>query len=248
MGAGGALVLAACMTLGLTMRNHRNAAASGKPSPHYRFVTASRPTADPATPLRPPDGNGPILAAASRKWQRFKGFFTGSPAVPNAPASTVSTARDLFSGTLGMFGPEWEVTGPTAGVALSGDGAGSTSRKTDSARTMHSGTNPPNVSLQGHEEAQELWTRGVDPADVEIHRDARGQPIVLGRGVFAVVYLGRWQATLVAVKVMLSADSDAAQQQVRAEADVLRSLRHPSIVLLMAICIAPNQQVFRGPI
>jgi hypothetical protein len=90
---------------------------------------------------------------------------------------------------------------------------------------------------------EELWTRGVDPADVEIMRDTRGRPVVLGRGAYAVVYLGRWQATLVAVKVMLAGDSDAAQLEVKAEADILRGLRHPNVVLLMAICISPGQQV-----
>jgi hypothetical protein len=109
---------------------------------------------------------------------------------------------------------------------------------------MHSRPNPPITSVKAHEDAQELWTPGVDPGDVEIQRDDRGQPIVLGRGAFAVVYLGLWQATLVAVKVMLSADSEAAQREVRAEADILQSLRHPNIVLLVAICIAFNQQVF----
>jgi hypothetical protein len=48
---------------------------------------------------------------------------------------------------------------------------------------------------------------------------------------------------MVAVKVMLSSESEAAQHKVRAEADILRGLRHPNVVLLMAICIAPTQQV-----
>ncbi len=87
----------------------------------------------------------------------------------------------------------------------------------------------------------------MDPADVAIEKDAQGRPIKLGRGALSVVYLGRWQATLVAVKVMLTTDSEAAQQEVRGEAEILQSLRHPNIVLLMAICIAPNQQVSNPP-
>jgi hypothetical protein len=128
------------------------------------------------------------------------------------------------------------------------------SEKTDSARTFHSqftrsraGTKvgeAQGVSKVGEEpHHEELWTRGVNPADVHILRDTRGQPVVLGRGAYAIVYLGRWQATLVAVKVMLANDSDAAQREVQAEADILRALRHPNVVLLMAICISPGQQV-----
>jgi hypothetical protein len=90
---------------------------------------------------------------------------------------------------------------------------------------------------------EELWTRGVDPADVDILKDPRGRPVVLGRGACAVVYLGRWQATLVAVKMMLASDSDVAQKEVKAEADILRGLRHPNVALLMAICISAGQQV-----
>jgi hypothetical protein len=128
------------------------------------------------------------------------------------------------------------------------------SDKTDSARTFHSLLTQSRAGAQvgwaqgvnkvgegPHHE--ELWTRGVNPADVDILRDTRGQPFVLGRGAYAIVYLGRWQATLVAVKVMLANDSDAAQREVQAEADILRALRHPNVVLLMAICISPGQQV-----
>jgi hypothetical protein len=108
----------------------------------------------------------------------------------------------------------------------------------------------PKKDGKGRDEPQHeaLWTRGVDPADVEILRDPRDQPLVLGRGAYAVVYLGRWQATLVAVKVMLASDSDAAQREVQAEADILRGLRHPNVVLLMAVCVSPGQQVRQGPI
>ncbi len=247
VGAGAALVLAACITVGFTMRNRRKAGSSGKPGPDYPFVTAHPPAADPAGPPSSPRRETRDPIRTSRTWGRLKGFFTASPMPSDPPPSSVSTARDLLSASRGLFGPEWGGNITTGDGGASGGGAVSASRhsgKTDSAHTMHSRANPPITSLKAQEDAQELWTRGVDPGDVEIHRDNRGQPMVLGRGAFAVVYLGRWQATLVAVKVMLSADSEAAQREVRAEADILQSLRHPNIVLLMAICIAPNQQVF----
>jgi hypothetical protein len=130
-----------------------------------------------------------------------------------------------------------------------GETVKSRERHSDSGHTAHQRDTRGETVKSGEEsgEADDLWRRGVDPADVEIHRDARGQAVVLGGGACAVVYLGRRQATLVAVKVMLSGNSEAAQQEVRAEAEILQSLRHPNIVLLMAICIAPSQQVHLCP-
>jgi hypothetical protein len=92
---------------------------------------------------------------------------------------------------------------------------------------------------------EDLWTCGVNPADVEIMRDRCGQAVVLGRGAYATVYLGRWQATYVAAKIMLAGESDAAEAEVKTEADILRRLRHPNIVLLMAVCVAPGQKVLQ---
>ncbi len=105
------------------------------------------------------------------------------------------------------------------------------SGKIDSARSLYSlstGLRPSrtsqertawepeedNTEREGRQH-EELWTRGVDPSDVEVMRDTSDQPVVLGRGAYAVVYLGRWQATLVAVKVMLASDSDAAQREAK---------------------------------
>jgi serine/threonine protein kinase len=95
--------------------------------------------------------------------------------------------------------------------------------------------------------ASDLWTRGIPPADVDIQMDRSGQPAVLGRGAYAVVYLGRWRATQVAVKVLLVSDA-AAHRQVRAEADILITLRHPNVVMLMAVCISPRQPVKHQPL
>jgi hypothetical protein len=92
------------------------------------------------------------------------------------------------------------------------------------------------------EQPSELWTRGVSPADVKIESDTSGEPAVLGQGAYAVVYLGRWGATQVAVKVMRASDAGA-EREVRAEADILIALRHPNVVLLMAVCISPGQPV-----
>jgi hypothetical protein len=108
---------------------------------------------------------------------------------------------------------------------------------------------PENGKQVRHEhEHGDLWTRGVDPADVDILKGTLGQPVVLGQGAYGIVYLGRWQATLVAVKVMLTSDSDAALGEVQGEADILRGLRHPNVVLLMAVCISPGHQVHCGPL
>ncbi len=83
----------------------------------------------------------------------------------------------------------------------------------------------------------------MDGAELDILKDSRGQPIVLGQGAYAKVYLGRWGATLVAVKMMLGRGSDNFQQKVQTEADTLRKLIHPNVVLLMAVCVSPAQKV-----
>jgi hypothetical protein len=87
------------------------------------------------------------------------------------------------------------------------------------------------------------WPRGVDGAELEILKDNRGQPLVLGEGAYAEVYLGRWGATLVAVKMMRGGGSGSFQQKVQTEADTLRKLIHPNVVLLMAVCVSPAQKV-----
>jgi hypothetical protein len=115
-------------------------------------------------------------------------------------------------------------------------------------RKPRSGRKPALDAAKGNKlvediQGQEMWTGGVDPAEVDILKDARGQPIVLGRGQHAVVYLGRWQATQVAVKVMLASDTADAQEEMQAQADILRRLTHPNIVLLMAVCISPGEKV-----
>jgi hypothetical protein len=165
-------------------------------------------------------------------------------------ASTVSTALDLLRDSQGLYSsgsgrdadrqlvPDTLTPSSDEGASTSCD-----SGQADSADTVHSiirTAEQAGRSSNPHENVDELWTHGVDPADVEIHMDAHGQPVVLGKGACAVVYLGRWHASLVAVKVMLS---EIAQDELRAEADILRGLRHPNVVLLMAVCIAPNQQV-----
>jgi hypothetical protein len=86
-----------------------------------------------------------------------------------------------------------------------------------------------------------LWPCEVDGAELDIVKDSRGQPLVLGEGASAKVYLGRWGATLVAVKMMLGKDPGGFQPKVQTEADTLRKLIHPNVVLLMAVHVSPAQ-------
>jgi hypothetical protein len=90
---------------------------------------------------------------------------------------------------------------------------------------------------------EELWTQGVDPANVAICKDSAGQAKVLGWGRFAISYWGTWRDTQVAVKVMLASNSVKAQRKVRAHTDSLGRLRHPNIVSLMGVCISPGEEV-----
>ncbi len=256
VGIGSLLILVACVILWLRIRKRRNGSLelldSGEPNPPDTLAAGSRCDSEPATLATVSDAQAHTsgLVLGRGQPESLQHTFCESAALPKPSASAISTALDLLSDSVGLFGPEVDVDGPGVSDGLSSfsDRGASTLRHcaTDSAHTMHLRKHPAacrNSSTQAHKEGDVLWKRGVDPADVEIHRDARGQPVVLGRGAYAVVYLGRWHATLVAVKVMLSAESEAAQQDMRAEADILRGLRHPHVVLLMAVCIAPNQQV-----
>ena len=55
---------------------------------------------------------------------------------------------------------------------------------------------------------------------------------VLGRGGFGVVYQGTWRMTDVAVKKLLLGHlTDDARKEFEAEAQIMRKLRHPNIVL-----------------
>jgi hypothetical protein len=171
----------------------------------------------------PPIGFDPANAAS---WGH-----EGVPLTPEHNGGKTDSARTLHSTFTGSAANKNAAQSPAQALPgagpTDGDGVPQGKEKKDGDEPHH----------------EELWTRGVNPADVEILRDTRGQPVLLGRGAYAVVYLGRWQATLVAVKVMIASDSDAAQREVQAEADILRGLRHPNVVLLMAVCISPGQQV-----
>ena len=55
---------------------------------------------------------------------------------------------------------------------------------------------------------------------------------VLGRGGFGEVYQGTWRMTDVAVKVLLLGQlTNDARKEFEAEAQIMRKLRHPNIVL-----------------
>ena len=54
----------------------------------------------------------------------------------------------------------------------------------------------------------------------------------IGRGGFGVVYQGTWRMTDVAIKVLLLEQlTDVARKEFEAEAQIMRKLRHPNIVL-----------------
>jgi serine/threonine-protein kinase CTR1 len=56
------------------------------------------------------------------------------------------------------------------------------------------------------------------------------------------VYVARWNHTRVAVKVLLEQD-EAQQRQFCEEANLLRSLRHPNIVLFLGACLQKGKKV-----
>jgi len=56
------------------------------------------------------------------------------------------------------------------------------------------------------------------------------------------VYMARWRHTRVAVKVLLENEAEQ-QRQFCEEASLLRSLRHPNIVLFLGACLQPGKKV-----
>jgi hypothetical protein len=71
----------------------------------------------------------------------------------------------------------------------------------------------------------------VDPGDVLV-----GERIAMGG--FAEVFLGKYQGTLVAVKLLLHVDGGAASRFCR-EVQLLASLRHPNLILFMGYAMKP---------
>lgn len=74
----------------------------------------------------------------------------------------------------------------------------------------------------------------------------------LGEGSFGKVFLATWNETLVAVKVLLSADDAASKSngssislppsvvdELHKEAGLMASLRHPNVVLFLGVCSSP---------
>eukprot|EP01088_Endostelium_zonatum_P020284 TRINITY_DN7400_c0_g1_i2.p1 TRINITY_DN7400_c0_g1~~TRINITY_DN7400_c0_g1_i2.p1 ORF type:complete len:741 (-),score=79.09 TRINITY_DN7400_c0_g1_i2:91-2313(-) len=76
----------------------------------------------------------------------------------------------------------------------------------------------------------------------ESHENTEIIPNFLGKGAFGVVMKGRYRGTQVAIKSFLS-DSRNKQDEIdlwRKEMDILSSLRHPNIVLLIGGCLTPS--------
>jgi hypothetical protein len=192
VGLGSIAILVVCGTIGLTIRKLRKSprasAGFAKSSRLFSLMTASGPGTGPAEPemapakvLTPyasqalhtgPESGGGGLAS-------LKDTLAGLPTLRTSHASAISTARDLLSDTYGVFGSEQDVEGPSVPQSFpsSREGGASTSRhsgKTDSAHTMHrehqSRADIAASVKAVRDESDELWTRGVDPADVEIRK------------------------------------------------------------------------------
>ncbi|EFN51230.1 hypothetical protein CHLNCDRAFT_10735, partial [Chlorella variabilis] len=72
----------------------------------------------------------------------------------------------------------------------------------------------------------------IDPRDVLV-----GERIAIGG--FAEVFIGRYQGTLVAIKLLTAVD-ELGQERFRREVQMLESVRHPNIVLFMGWCSQPH--------
>jgi hypothetical protein len=252
VGIGSVVIVVTCVIIGFVIWKRQKSAPGclgfGKPAQSHCLITTSQPAAGPAT--RDTPFGMPTLCHGLASGKTLGEHGPGISGLQTSAALATSTALDLLSEPHGPFVHQPVPTEPgvldASAPSVTEQPQSSHSRKPETLHTMPSediSREDAETSSGMHDEVDGLWTRGVDPGDVEIQRDAHGQAIVIGRGAYAVVYLGRWQATLVAVKVMLSGDSEPAQRELRAEADILRGLRHPNVVLLMAICIHPNQQV-----
>jgi len=86
-------------------------------------------------------------------------------------------------------------------------------------------------SAESSSRALESWE--MDFNEIEVGK-------LLGRGGFGEVFKGIWRGTEVAVKKLLNQRmTDEALQEFRSEVQMLRSLRHPNIVLFMGVCTVP---------
>ncbi|KAL4422764.1 hypothetical protein ABPG75_008961 [Micractinium tetrahymenae] len=74
------------------------------------------------------------------------------------------------------------------------------------------------------------------PYEINPHDILVGERLAVGG--FAEVFVGRYQGTAVAIKLLLSVDEHG-QESFRAEVHLLERLRHPNIVLFMGICTRP---------
>eukprot|EP00884_Botryococcus_braunii_P015451 jgi/Botrbrau1/258/Bobra.0022s0229.1 len=89
------------------------------------------------------------------------------------------------------------------------------------------------------------WTVGeISMSDLDFVRDSIGNLKLLGRGASGEVMLAKWRHTNVAVKVLREVDDSESQcLDFKREAQLLKELRHPNIVLFIGASFLPGQMV-----
>ncbi|KAK9843548.1 hypothetical protein WJX81_008198 [Elliptochloris bilobata] len=90
--------------------------------------------------------------------------------------------------------------------------------------------------------SERLVDQQLRPEDIVFAEGVDGKPHLLGKGAFGEVYLARWNYTEVAVKVLHVGENIRQQEEFRREAELLRALRHPNVVMYLGSCLVPGQQ------
>jgi hypothetical protein len=139
----------------------------------------------------------------------------------SGPVYQTSDGRPSAPPAMGMFGG---AAAAAAGIPASACAAAATRATATAARGAAKASSSSSSVTQAI-------------ASLSICRDqlqfAQSEASKLGEGAFGVVYAGKWQHIPVALKVLrLQAAGAEVKREFAAEADVMKDLRHPNIVIL----------------
>ncbi|KAL4423124.1 hypothetical protein ABPG77_004807 [Micractinium sp. CCAP 211/92] len=198
------------------------------------------PAADPRGLSHLPAGAGPspgsllpnsyITTGGLLRRANVPGSFPSDPSVPTPQTSSLHSLESdpvltLISTRLATRRQQPSTATGLATLAASGRSSSAVSRTTSAL-------------------PEEVRQWAVDWEAIQLER-------LIGKGSYGRVYLATWNATPVAVKVLISADGSEAQsnnelelpaeitKQLQEEAVVMSRMRHPNVVSFMGLCMLP---------
>lgn len=152
----------------------------------------------------------------------------GRPAITEIDSSSRSSSAGGSSSSAGCS--EHAVDAPAGPYSAGGAGPGEPGRELAQVRQALAPAAPAGRrQAAAQQRCSNLWE--IDPAEVVV-----GERLAVGG--FAEVFLGKYQGTLVAVKLLLNVDA-AGRRRFLSEVQLLASLRHPNILLFMGYSLHP---------